>query len=124
MRGISIFIAYLLSFSVVGQDYDQMPGHVKQRMDSNKQAGLAIFDGITSDYDVDLSNIDNSEFLILTNKLSGDLRVKEFVLSPDGKKIHLKASGNYSIKDIKSHIITSTASGVIDNYTVNYTTEK
>lgn len=124
MKGISIFIAYFLSFSVMGQDYNQMPGHIKQRMNSNKQAGLTIYDGITSDYDVDLSNIDNSEFLTLTNKLEEDLRVKEFVLSPDGKKLHLKAAGNYSIKDIKSHIVTSTTSGVIDNYTVIYTTEK
>lgn len=124
MKGISIFIAYFLSFSVIGQNYDQMPGHIKQRMDNNKLSGLAIYDGITSHYDVDISNVDNSEFLILKDQLSGDPRVKEFVLNRDGKKLHIKAIGSYSIKDIKSHIITAATSGVIENYTVVYTTEK
>ncbi len=122
MKVINILVLSLLTFSASAQEYSQMPVVVQQKMDNNKASGVDLYNGVISTYDVDLIGLEGDDVQLFKNKIAEDLRVKDFSLSADGKKLLLTARGQYTIKDIKSYVVVTSAS--IENYSVVYSVEE
>lgn len=119
-------IANVLMFSVLtsfsfAQEYSQMPGVVQQKMDANKASGMDLYNGVIATFDVDLSNLQESEIQAFKNQITADPRVKNFTLTADGTKLILVSEGQYTIKDIKAYVVTTSAA--IQNYSSVYSVE-
>ena len=119
-------IANVLMFSILtsfsfAQEYSQMPGVVQNKMDNNKAAGIDLYNGVVTTFDVDLSNLQESEMQAFKNQITADVRVKNFTLTADGTKLILVAKGYYTIKDIKTYVVTTSAA--IQNYSSVYSVE-
>lgn len=122
MRVIRVLALSFLTFSASAQEYSQMPPAVQQKMDDNKVSGVDMYNGVISTYDVDLIGLEGDDVQVFRNKIAEDLRVKDFSLSTDGKKLLLTARGQYTIKDIKSYVVVTSAA--IENYSVVYSVEE
>lgn len=121
MKIINILIFSILASFSFSQEYSQMPVVVQQKMDANKAAGIDLYDGVIATFDVDLSNLQESEVQAFKNQITADSRVKNFTLTADGTKLMLVSKGQYTIKDIKTYVVTTSAA--IQNYSSVYSVE-
>lgn len=102
------------------QDYSQMPTAVQQKMDNNKIIGVPTYSGVFSTYEIELSGLQETEKQKLTHSLSKDIHIQSYDLAPNGKKLIVKAEGEYSIKNVKTHVAKTTAT--IEKYSSIYST--
>lgn len=120
-------IANILIFSILtsfsfAQEYSQMPNVVRSKMDNNKAAGVDLYNGVFTTFDVDFSNLQLNEIEGFKSQILADSRVSNFTLSVDGTKLILTSKGYYTIKDIKAYVLTTSAA--IQNYSVVYSVEE
>ena len=96
-----------------------MPTAIQQKMDDNKINGINVYSGIESHFEVEVAHLLNEEFSSLKAGFENDTRVKSVSLTnSNGVNLIVIADGNYTIKDIKAHVVNT--SGSIENYTANY----
>jgi len=116
-----LILLIIMSFSIStlnAQEYQNMPIAVQQKMDDNKVAGLDTYNGIEAHYNVELANLQNSDKAILASLFEGDPKIKLFSIEENNSILSVVSNANYTIKDIKAHVIATSAS--IKNFTVNY----
>lgn len=121
MKVINVLIFSILTSVSFSQEYSQMPVVVQQKMDNNKAEAVDLYNGVIATFDVDLSNLQENEVQAFKNQITSDSRVKNFTLSANGTKLILVAKGQYTIKDIKAYVVTTSAA--IQNYSSVYSVE-
>lgn len=114
-----IILISIFSFkSSFAQDYNSYPTFIQNKMDENKINGVNIYTDIVSLFDVELALHSDDDITNLTTSLQNDNRIKAFSFENNGTKLFIKSEGNYTIKDVKGHVKSTSAS--IENYNVNY----
>lgn len=113
-----LVVMLFFSSNLIAQDYQNMPVAVQQKMDENKVNGLHIYDGIEAHFQIELGHLENAGSVNLSSQLENDSTIKSFSLANNSSTLTIISKGNYTIKDIKAHLVNTGAS--IENYTVTY----
>ena len=116
---LSIFVTgFFFTENVSAQEYDNMPVFIQQKMDENKVNGENIYNGIEAKFHVVIANLSNEDVSALIAELQNDNKIKSVEFENNGNILSLITDGNYSIKNVKAHVVNYSAS--IENYSVNY----
>lgn len=116
---LSIFvIGFFFAGIVSAQEYDNMPVFIQQKMDENKLNGENIYNGIEAKFHVVIANLSIENVSAFISELQNDAKIKSVEFENNGNILSLITDGDYTIKNVKAHVINYSAS--IENYSVNY----
>lgn len=101
---IFLRLLFILPFSLVGQNYNELSHELKQKVDQNKLEGKASLAGIEKEFSIIATNFSKQQQTIFSEEFNSNPRIKEFNISFELAAIKIVCFPDIQIEDIKAYL--------------------